>query len=383
MGTPPHAFETFNNVDPFLIHETAPPSPPTKQKVTLEGLPAESFRHPLDLAATVSLNKTKGFGTMMKALSSAYYERLQNIKNVSEFVQVGPSQYKDIFERYQHLASVLSVPRVPDLYVMNSPVVNAEALGMQRYSIRVTSALIDVMNDEELDAVLAHELGHVKCDHMRYMTMAALLADFGGVAASFIPIPGVGEALFLSVQLALLEWNRKAEFSCDRAALLAVQDAAPVQSMLGKLAGYSHEKEIPINIDALVEQADQFDEIGADSLFEKALKLYVLMDQTHPYPVVRVREIGQWAKSSQYEAILSKQYDPVTEEMWYVAANGDAVGPMILQDLRDALKSGRYSGKDYVFTAGMSDWVPARTVESLADCCPADGRSHLPKVPDA
>jgi hypothetical protein len=133
----------------------------------------------------------------------------------------------------------------------------------------------------------------------------------------------------------------------------------------------------------LVEQAADFNDIGADSLFEKALKLYVLMDQTHPYPVVRVREIGEWAGSDQYESILKREYEPVKEEMWYVAVNGDAVGPMTLQDLRQALESKIYPNDVLVFTDGMTDWTKADQIPDLSGSCPANGRSHLPSIPEA
>jgi Zn-dependent protease with chaperone function len=378
MATTPLVPGNFSDVDPFQTSALVP----FKNKVILEGLPANAFRHPLDLAATNALSKTKGFEAISKFLVSSYVERLINIENISEYIRVGPSQFPEIYDRYVHLATVLAVPRLPDLFIMNSSEVNAYAMGIQRYTIRVTSALIDIMTDDELDAILAHELGHVKCEHVKYSTMTFMLEDLGAFASGLIPIPGVGDALFLTLQLALLEWDRKTEFSSDRAALLGVQDVKVVQSALGKLAGYSHEKNLPINVEALVEQAAEFDDIGANSLLEKALKMKMLMSQTHPYPVVRVREIGEWAQSAQYKAILRKEYEPVKDEMWYVAVDGEAVGPMTLHELRQALESGQYVASVLVFTQGMTDWTPANQVESVSGCCPENGRSHLPSIPE-
>jgi Zn-dependent protease with chaperone function len=313
-----------------------PPGGSSDNRIVLNGLPSNSFRHPLDVAATVALGKTKGIDAVAKFFSSNYVERIINIANISEYTRVGPSQYAEIYDRYTRLATILSVPQIPDLFIMNSPEVNAYAMGIERYTIRVTSALVDIMTDEELDAILAHELGHVKCDHMKYMTMAWMLQELGGFAAAFIPIPGVGEAFLLGVQLSLMEWYRKAEFSCDRAALLAVQDIEPVQRALGKLAGFSHEKKLPINIDALVSQANDYDDIGASSILEKALKLYVLMDQTHPYPVIRVREIGEWATSSEFKSILEK-HNVVRSETRHSAIELGDSSPMTLQDLAECL----------------------------------------------
>ena len=66
-----------------------------------------------------------------------------------------------------------------------------------------------------LQAVLAHELGHLKCDHGVWLTAANVLA-LGTVSL----LPVVSSA----VEEGLLRWLRAAELTCDRAALLVAQD---------------------------------------------------------------------------------------------------------------------------------------------------------------
>ena len=55
----------------------------------------------------------------------------------------------------------------------------------------------------------------------------------------------------------MLQWVRCAEFSCDRAALLATQDPKVVMSVLMKLAGGSPSLASQLNLDAFIEQAQR------------------------------------------------------------------------------------------------------------------------------
>jgi Zn-dependent protease with chaperone function len=80
--------------------------------------------------------------------------------------------------------------------------------------------------------VIGHELGHLKCDHSVYLTLANLLT----LAASQLPF---GDVVAQGIQSQMMEWVRCAEFTCDRAALLATQDARVVASLLMKLSGGS------------------------------------------------------------------------------------------------------------------------------------------------
>ncbi len=62
--------------------------------------------------------------------------------------------------------------------------------------------------------MLAHELGHLKCDHGLWLTVANVLAS--GTVSVLPVVTGM-------VQEALLRWLRAAELTCDRAALLVAQ----------------------------------------------------------------------------------------------------------------------------------------------------------------
>ena len=72
-----------------------------------------------------------------------------------------------------------------------------------------------------LQAVIAHELGHLKCDHGVWLTIANVLAS-----GTLSVLPAASRA----VEEALLRWLRAAELTCDRAALLVVQVGLHIRS---------------------------------------------------------------------------------------------------------------------------------------------------------
>ena len=78
---------------------------------------------------------------------------------------------------------------MPRLYIMESPVLNAFASGMneKQYAVTVTRGLMEALDDQEMEAVLAHELTHIRNGDVRMMVIAVVIA---GVISFF------GEILF-------------------------------------------------------------------------------------------------------------------------------------------------------------------------------------------
>ena len=211
-----------------------------KHAMEFPRLSHHAFQHPLDSQALAVLKNVPALPTVIKFLSEKTTERFHHARRMSQSLRVNAQQYPSLYKKYVRLAQVLDVRQLPSLFIENKPVINAYAMGMENYSIVLASGLVDAMEDEEVLAILGHELGHVKCDHMLYNSMAHQLSAFGSMGASFLSeIPFLGKAISGGLGLALYEWSRKAEFSCDRAALLATQDVGAVASALAKLAGFS------------------------------------------------------------------------------------------------------------------------------------------------
>lgn len=228
--------------------------------------------------------------------------------NISTSVLVGPVQLPDLHTLLVEACQVLDLA-VPQLYVRQHPVPNAYTFAMRGKQpfIVVHTALLELLNPAEIQAVLGHELGHLKCDHGVYLTLANVLA----LAAS--QLPG-GEIWAQGLQGQLMEWVRCAEFTCDRAALLATQDARVVASVLMKLAGGSPSLSPQLNLDAFLAQARAY-ETANDTPLGEAVQQLRSPSLTHPLPVLRAKEIDRWSQGRQYQSLLQQEGIRYTDQV--------------------------------------------------------------------
>ncbi|HYW21098.1 MAG TPA: M48 family metallopeptidase [Nodularia sp. (in: cyanobacteria)] len=267
-------------------------------KTPLIGLKADSFRHPLDLQATTSLKQIPGLDMMVRNWLGPMAEQVFYVENIAASVLVGENQLPDLYKLLLEACKILDI-EPPQLYIRQHPAPNAYTFAMrgkQPFIVMHTS-LVDMLTPEEIQAVIAHELGHLKCDHSVYLTPVNILV----LAASIVP--NVGTFIAQAIQSQLLEWVRCAEFTCDRAALLATQDPKVVMSVLMKLAGGSPILSPQLNLDAFVAQARAYDDISKTDLGEM-VKEARTAQLTHPVPVLRAREIDRWSSSTEYQSLL-------------------------------------------------------------------------------
>ncbi|WP_414622874.1 M48 family metallopeptidase [Calothrix sp. CCY 0018] len=270
-------------------------------KSPLIGLKADNFRHPLDKEATTTLKQIPGLDMMVRNLLGPLAEQVFYVENIASSVLVSDKQLPALNELLLEACKILDI-EPPQLYIKQHPAPNAYTFAMrgkQPFVVLHTS-LIDMLTPEETQAVIAHELGHLKCDHSVYLTPVNILI----LAAT--ALPNVGAVLAQAIQAQLLEWVRCAEFTCDRAALLATQDPKVVMSVLMKLAGGSPTIAPQLNLDAFIEQARAYDDISKNELGEM-VKTARTAQLTHPVPVLRAREIDRWASSRDYEKLLQNQ----------------------------------------------------------------------------
>jgi Zn-dependent protease with chaperone function len=270
-------------------------------KKALIGLKADRFRHPLDLQATNTLKQIPGVDVAIRSVLGSVAEQFFYLNNIASSVLVSEKQLPHLHKLLIEACEILDL-EPPQLYIQQNPTPNAYTFAMrgkQPFVVLHTS-LIEMLTPEEIQAVIAHELGHLKCEHGVYLTMANLVV----LAANMLP--PWGTVLAQSLQDQMLQWVRCAEFSCDRAALLAIQDPKVVMSVLMKLAGGSPTLAPQLNLDAFIEQAKAYDSVGTDSLGE-ILQAAQTAQLTHPVPVIRAREIERWASSAEYQSILDKR----------------------------------------------------------------------------
>jgi len=261
------------------------------------GLSGDDFRHPLDQQNTSFLQMIPGLEAVAKGLMGPAAEQVLLLENIGTSVRVSEDQLPTVHELLVEACAVLGM-EAPELYIRQNAQPNAYTLAIngRKPFIVMHTALLELLTPKELQCVLAHELGHLKCDHGLWLTVANVLASG---AVSILPV------ISSSLEEGLLRWLRAAELTCDRAALLVAQDPRTVVSALMKLAGGSPSFSHELNVDAFLRQARSYDEATSSPLgwYLRNAQNRAL---SHPLPVMRAREIDRWSQSAQYRALLSK-----------------------------------------------------------------------------
>jgi Zn-dependent protease with chaperone function len=273
---------------------------PDRARVRLTDISSRAYEHPADRSALVALRKLTGFDVLLRKLFGLFNERAFRLNYLAGSVRVSERQFPDIYALVRDGSYILDLPEVPELYVTQSPIVNAMALGKDRPFIVLTTGLVNLHDEEELRFVVGHELGHVLSGHAVYRTMLLYLMALAARIA-WMPIGYFG---IKAIIWGLEEWFRKSELSCDRAGLLACQDVDAAKRALMKLAGGPQLSEL--NPDEFREQAHEYDAVP--DLRDSLLKILQLQGQTHPFAVVRFAELDHWAVSGDYERILGGDY---------------------------------------------------------------------------
>ena len=273
---------------------------PARTRIRLQGISSRAYEHPADRGALVALRSLTGVDTVFRKLSGIVNERSLRLSYLSSAVRVGETQFRDMYDYVRDAAYVLDLDDVPELYVTQNPYAAAMTLGSDRPFIVVSSGLVDLLDAEELRFVVGHEVGHALSGHAVYRTMLVSLTRLA-LRVAWFPIGYLG---LRAIVMALEEWYRKSELSCDRAGLLASQDPDAAKRALMKTAGGSRLAEM--STEAFSEQAREYESSG--DARDGVLKLINLLGSAHPAAVIRIAEIDSWARDGNYRRILGGDY---------------------------------------------------------------------------
>ncbi|GAK59969.1 predicted protease [Candidatus Vecturithrix granuli] len=283
------------------------------EHAALSHLSSRAYEHRFDTQAMESIKKIPGVDSVLKTLIKESYERANRLFHKANTVAVTPKQLPHLYQLFLQAAYSLAIENIPDLYVLQSPIVTAYTTGVEKPFVVVTSGLLDLMTDDELVYVLGHELGHWQANHVLYKMASRL---FSGAASALAEVTfGLGRFLTTPLQLALLQWDRCSELTADRAGLLAVRKVDVAICALMKLAGGSRSIYEQMDYQEFIRQAEDFQLDQDDSTLNKVYVLLQVMYQSHPFPVWRTSEILTWVKHGDYLQILSGQYSGNYEEI--------------------------------------------------------------------
>lgn len=280
---------------------------------TLPNLTADHFIHPLDAEAMAVLKGVPGFDKMVAQLMEHGLERILGLEQTGMSVKVGPKQLPELYARYLHVCEVLNVPP-PELYVQNNPIPNAYTFGEAAPFIVITSGLLELMDPLEVDFVIGHEIGHVKCHHVLYRVVAEnmklLLSIVGELTMN------IGQVVGMGLAIPLYDWYRKAELSGDRCGLLAVQDPEIALGTMMKMAAGTREMAAQLDLSAFMAQAREYDEISEADDSAKLYKFLLTAWRTHPMTVMRAKHLDAWIRSGGYQEVLGgKPLPTVVDEV--------------------------------------------------------------------
>lgn len=273
--------------------------------VKFANLNKHDYVHPADSKALAALRAIPGIDTALKQLLKVTGESAIRVTFMASAVKVTPLQCPDLHAKLQVVCTTLGVD-MPDLFIQQNPIVNAFTGGVEKPVIVLHSGLLERLDDEEILAVIAHEVGHIHAEHVLYLTAAQLILAVATIPLASLPIAGIiKELLTATMRGALLAWMRRAELSCDRAALLVTQNPHVIGTTMMKLAGGTFASRI--DYDQFLEQAREFQKNYDEKKLDRFWADILSAGLSHPFPIWRVSEILKYVESGEYQNLMNQQ----------------------------------------------------------------------------
>lgn len=209
----------------------------------------------MGLMMAVVMNFVSYFMSEKIALASSGAVRVSDSQNSEVYWRIAP-MVKRLCER-------MELPE-PKLWVIPQDAPNAFATGRNpgHSSVAVTMGLLRLMNDEEIEGVIAHELGHIKNRDILISSIAATMGAAITYLAHFAmffggrrddddapnPIVAIAMMLLAPLAAALIQMaiSRTREYGADASAAKYTGSPRGLVSALTKLEGYS--KRIPMDV---------------------------------------------------------------------------------------------------------------------------------------
>jgi Zn-dependent protease with chaperone function len=248
---------------------------------------------------------------LLRKFNEVAVDRVFYVENSAGCVRCGPRQLPTLYRLMQEACAILDTPE-PELYLQRHAEYNAYTAGVERPFIVLYSELVEGFTNDELLFLFGHELGHIKCGHVLYQMMGRTLIPL--LEALGQATLGIGQLAGIGLVSAFAEWMRQAEYSCDRAGLLACQDTRTAFTAIMKLGGGGTRFDREMNVDSFLEQARQHAESARPEGIARAL-LFILYNWqlSHPQVVFRAKGLDEWVQSGAYERVLSGDFS--REEM--------------------------------------------------------------------
>lgn len=250
------------------------------------------FIHPQDEAALKTLDAIPMLDTVLKQYMKMFDENMFRGINMVTKIRIGPDQLPHIYHHLPEICDVLGIIE-PEFYLEMNPIQNSYTFGDTNPFIVVNSGLVQLLTEDELRTVIAHECGHILCHHVLYHSLARLFYQFG--SSFFRLVNNVTAPLYWS----LMYWSRRSEYSADRVAAFVMNDWKPLVHAMMRLSGGGPNITHSVNMDRYLSQMDDYKNLMDESVFNKYLQTWAIKDEGHPFPGIRSVEVKRWFEERQ------------------------------------------------------------------------------------
>ncbi|MFZ3052369.1 MAG: zinc metalloprotease HtpX [Sulfuricurvum sp.] len=192
----------------------------------------------------------------------AYYFSDTAILKHYNAVEVDPREAPMLYRVVERLVDRAELP-MPKVYIIHDHIPNAFATGRnpQHAAVAITTGLLELLNEEEVEGVMAHELSHVRHRDILIATVAATIAGAIAFIANMLqfgamfgnrnnrgmnPIMMIAMAIILPIAASVIQMtiSRSREFMADEGAAKLTRHPEWLQSALVKLTNYNGRGEV-------------------------------------------------------------------------------------------------------------------------------------------
>jgi Zn-dependent protease with chaperone function len=292
------------------------------QLKVLHGLRPEEYEHPLDRIALNALEGTPGLENLIRKFNQYGFEKICKFQYTGSNIKVTSKVLPEVHEILLSVCQTINLKQIPSLYIQAGVDINAFAIGSEKPIIVLNEATVDKLSPKELTFVIGHEIGHIKSQHMVYKMLSMFFPLVGGMVGT--ATLGISEVITAPINFALNTWSRKAEFSCDRAGLLACQDIDAAVTAFMKIAGAPESHYHNLDPKTFIDQAKDLETNDEDKM-DKVAKFISLIGNTHPWTVVRCAELSDWIDSDSYYELLTQLREPTLQKAGFCKHCGKQV----------------------------------------------------------
>ncbi len=274
------------------------------ERVVLTALSALEYEHPEDHKLLEALRGNAMLEKPFKLFVEYDIERFIKVQYTGSNIRVTKQNIPFVYKAVETACRILQVEKMPEIYIQQGFSVNACTTGIENPIIILNAGSLSLLTYEELLFIIGHEVGHIKSQHLMYHMMGQALPYLAEIASQMTL--GIGGIISIGLQISLYNWYRKSELTADRAGLLVCQDHKVAISALMKCAGYPPKFYDTMNEEDFLKQVEQFESLDTEA-YNKVVKVLSTLYQTHPWTVLRAKELNLWFKQGEYDGILSRR----------------------------------------------------------------------------